>query len=283
MTSLQGTENACTTAATSRVGKPAGTRTVLYTGRALCLIALTAGFLFYGGTWVAGWVRGRPLPPGLALLVALGVEGTWEIAENTNTVIDRYGATNIALNYYGDSAINSVTDIGAMIAGFWLRGSKGFLGLPCRPPAWLVSRSGSGRIITCVGVQRGDCVFRPTAAPLKLERFFLADPDAIAGRSASIHDEIGVSFACVDNHGGGSRSSDLASRERLHERICVVRLPQALTFRELVDAIVIRRATLIACPQLRDGGNQSCSVLLAQERHHIAGALRLDSLDQKLA
>jgi hypothetical protein len=78
------------------------------------------GFLFYGVTWLAGWVRGRPLPLGVALLVALGVECAWELAENTNTVIDRYRATNIALNYYGDSVINSVMDVVAMIAGFWL-------------------------------------------------------------------------------------------------------------------------------------------------------------------
>jgi hypothetical protein len=78
------------------------------------------GFLFYGGTWLVGFVQGRPLPLGIALLMALGVECVWEIAENTNTVIDRYRATNIALNYYGDSVINSVMDVGAMILGFWL-------------------------------------------------------------------------------------------------------------------------------------------------------------------
>ncbi len=78
------------------------------------------GFLFYAGTWLIGLVRGKPLPLGVALLLALGVECAWEIAENTNTVIDRYPATNIALDYYGDSVINSVMDIGAMTVGFWL-------------------------------------------------------------------------------------------------------------------------------------------------------------------
>jgi hypothetical protein len=164
MTSLQGTENACTAAAASGGDKPAGARTMLYTGLALGLIALTAavllamgrmpictcgtievwhgtvkdsgnsqhltdwytpshiihGFLFYGGTWLVGIVRGRPLPLSVAFLLALGIECAWELAENTNTVIDRYRATSIALDYYGDSVINSVMDIGAMIVGFWL-------------------------------------------------------------------------------------------------------------------------------------------------------------------
>ncbi|QRM27710.1 DUF2585 family protein [Microvirga sp. VF16] len=78
------------------------------------------GFLFYCGTWLVGFVRGRPLALGVAFLLALGVECAWEVAENTNMVIDRYRATNIALNYYGDSVINSVMDVSAMIAGFWL-------------------------------------------------------------------------------------------------------------------------------------------------------------------
>ncbi|HZH11423.1 MAG TPA: DUF2585 domain-containing protein [Microvirga sp.] len=78
------------------------------------------GFLFYGGTWLIGRLRGKALPLGLALLLAIGVEAAWEIAENTNAVIDRYRATNIALDYYGDSVINSLSDIVAMILGFSL-------------------------------------------------------------------------------------------------------------------------------------------------------------------
>ncbi|HST95654.1 MAG TPA: DUF2585 domain-containing protein [Microvirga sp.] len=78
------------------------------------------GFLFYGGAWLIGRLRGRPLPLGAAFLLALGLECAWEIAENTDAVIERYRATNIALDYYGDSVVNSVADIGAMIGGFWL-------------------------------------------------------------------------------------------------------------------------------------------------------------------
>jgi len=78
------------------------------------------GFLFYLGTWLVGRARGKPLPFGAALLLAIGVEAAWEIVENTNMVIDRYRATNIALDYYGDSVINSVFDILAMIVGFFL-------------------------------------------------------------------------------------------------------------------------------------------------------------------
>jgi hypothetical protein len=80
------------------------------------------GFLFYFGAWLIGRLRGKPLPLGVALLLAIGVEAAWEIVENTNMVIERYRATNIALDYYGDSVINSVSDIFAMIFGFfWAR------------------------------------------------------------------------------------------------------------------------------------------------------------------
>ncbi|WP_441999538.1 DUF2585 domain-containing protein [Microvirga sp. 2TAF3] len=78
------------------------------------------GFLFYLGAWLIGLVRGRPLPLGIAFLLALGAECAWEIVENTNMIIDRYRATNIALDYYGDSVINSLSDILMMSAGFFL-------------------------------------------------------------------------------------------------------------------------------------------------------------------
>lgn len=78
------------------------------------------GFLFYAGAWMIGMLRGKALPLGVALLLAIGLEATWEIAENTDAVIERYRATTIALDYYGDSVINSVSDILAMTAGFAL-------------------------------------------------------------------------------------------------------------------------------------------------------------------
>lgn len=78
------------------------------------------GFLFYMGAWLIGVVRGRPLPLGVAFLLALGAECAWEILENTSVIIDRYRATNIALDYYGDSIINSLSDIAMMVIGFWL-------------------------------------------------------------------------------------------------------------------------------------------------------------------
>ena len=78
------------------------------------------GFLFYLGAWSIGVLRGKALPLGVALLLAIGLEATWEIAENTDSVIDRYRATTIALDYYGDSVVNSVADMMAMIIGFGL-------------------------------------------------------------------------------------------------------------------------------------------------------------------
>jgi hypothetical protein len=78
------------------------------------------GMVFYAAAWSLGRLLGRPLPLGLALLGAVAVESAWEIAENTDAVINRYRETTIALDYFGDSVVNSVADILAMIAGFFL-------------------------------------------------------------------------------------------------------------------------------------------------------------------
>lgn len=72
------------------------------------------GFLFYGGLWLAG----RSWPVGLRLVLATLIEASWEVFENTDFIINRYREATISLDYYGDSVINSVFDILAMVVGF---------------------------------------------------------------------------------------------------------------------------------------------------------------------
>jgi hypothetical protein len=74
------------------------------------------GFGFYALLWVIG----RRWPVGLRLALATAIEGGWEILENTDMVINRYREATISLDYYGDSVVNSLSDILAMIAGFFL-------------------------------------------------------------------------------------------------------------------------------------------------------------------
>ena len=74
------------------------------------------GFAFYGLLWVVA----RRWPLGARLIAAVLAESAWEVFENTDFVINRYREATISLDYYGDSVINSVSDIAAMIAGFVL-------------------------------------------------------------------------------------------------------------------------------------------------------------------
>ncbi|HUP67195.1 MAG TPA: DUF2585 family protein [Sphingomicrobium sp.] len=74
------------------------------------------GLLFYAGLWLVA----RRWPVQSRFLVALLIEASWEVAENTPMIIDRYRETTAALGYTGDSVINSLSDILMMGVGFLL-------------------------------------------------------------------------------------------------------------------------------------------------------------------
>ena len=64
------------------------------------------------------WFGGRPAV--WALPIAVAFEAFWELLENSPTIIDRYRAVTVSFDYYGDSVLNSLSDIGFMALGFWL-------------------------------------------------------------------------------------------------------------------------------------------------------------------
>jgi hypothetical protein len=72
------------------------------------------GLVFYAALWLVA----RRWPVERRFLIALLIEATWEVIENTPMVIDHYRSTTAALGYSGDSVINSLSDIAMMCVGF---------------------------------------------------------------------------------------------------------------------------------------------------------------------
>ena len=74
------------------------------------------GFIFFGLLWLFA----RKLTLGWRLVIATVIECAWEILENSEAVIERYRTVTISLDYFGDSVLNTVADVLAMVIGFAL-------------------------------------------------------------------------------------------------------------------------------------------------------------------
>jgi uncharacterized protein DUF2585 len=73
------------------------------------------GLLFYAALWLVA----RRLRIEWRFILAMLIEASWEVVENSPLVIERYRATTAALGYSGDSVLNSMSDILMMALGFF--------------------------------------------------------------------------------------------------------------------------------------------------------------------
>ncbi len=67
--------------------------------------------------WLIGLIF-KKMPVAWRLVIAVSIESSWEIAENSSYIINRYREATISLDYFGDSIINSISDILCCAAGF---------------------------------------------------------------------------------------------------------------------------------------------------------------------
>jgi hypothetical protein len=75
------------------------------------------GFALYGIMRLIG--RGK-WAIGLCLVAAVFVEASWEVLENSSFIINRYRHETMSLDYFGDSILNSMSDILFCVLGFFL-------------------------------------------------------------------------------------------------------------------------------------------------------------------
>ena len=70
---------------------------------------LFCGLLYWLPQFITSWWK---------FSIALALECGWELLENSPIIIDRYRTATFALDYYGDSAANSVVDVLACAMGY---------------------------------------------------------------------------------------------------------------------------------------------------------------------
>ncbi len=69
--------------------------------------------------WLIGLIFYKA-PLAWRFVIAICLESTWEVVENTNMIIERYREATMSLDYFGDSILNSVADILCCGIGFWI-------------------------------------------------------------------------------------------------------------------------------------------------------------------
>ena len=79
-------------------------------GVAFCLI-LTAVFSKLAVEW--------------RFVIAVLAEAGWELLENSTFIIEKYRANTASFDYFGDSIVNSMADVGACALGFWIAAKLG--------------------------------------------------------------------------------------------------------------------------------------------------------------
>jgi Protein of unknown function (DUF2585) len=80
------------------------------------------GMIFYAGAhWLwRRWKLFDGAPARWAFPIAVALEASWELLENSPLIIDRYRSVTANFGYSGDSIINSAFDIVWMSLGFWI-------------------------------------------------------------------------------------------------------------------------------------------------------------------
>jgi hypothetical protein len=83
------------------------------------------GIIFY---WLLSVLFQGRLSVAARLVIAMGIEASWEVFENTEFIINRYRTGTISRDYTGDSIVNSLGDMLAALVGFLVA---------ARLPAWV--------------------------------------------------------------------------------------------------------------------------------------------------